>query len=84
MGVYENPRVALQVVDDSVNAKCDTLGGLVGFRGRAVLAGPRRGCGLMDVESAGRGCDMAHAGRDGRGHGLADAACAGCGLGLAG
>lgn len=43
MGVYENPRVALQVVDDSVNAKCDTLGGLVGFRGRAVLTGPGRG-----------------------------------------
>lgn len=58
MGVYENPRVALQVVDDSVNAKCDTLGGLVGFRGRAVLTGPGRG-------RAGR------AGRAGRGQGLA-------------
>lgn len=52
MGVYENPRVALQVVDDSMNAKCDTLGGLVGFRGRAVLTGPGRG-------RAGRGCGVA-------------------------
>lgn len=52
MGVYENPRVALQVVDDSVNAKCDTLGGLVGFRGRAVLTGPGRG-------HAGRGQGLA-------------------------
>lgn len=69
MGVYKNPRVALQVVDDSVNAKCDPLGGLVGFRGRAVLTGPgrgRAGCrrGLAGTMRAGMATPLAGSRRD--------------------
>lgn len=43
VGVSEDSRVAWQVVDDSVDVECDPLGGLVGFHGRTVLTGPRRG-----------------------------------------
>lgn len=64
MGVSENPRVALQVVDDSVNAKCDTLGGLVGFRGRAVLTGPGRGQGLAGRMRPGMATPLAGSRRD--------------------
>lgn len=54
VGVSEDPQVALQVVDDSVDVECDPLGGLVGFRGRAVLTGPGRGRGGRGHSLAGK------------------------------